>query len=380
MKTIRAAIFGTGFMGRVHTEAARRLGHVEIAAVAASAEDKARAFAEQHNIPRATADWQSLCADPTFDAVHICTPNLLHYPMAKLALEHGKHVLLEKPLTMTIPEARELLALAEAKGVVHCVNHNLRAYPCVQQARAMAAAGELGEILMAQGSYYQDWLLYDTDWNWRLDKALNGPLRTIADIGSHWMDMVQHITGLPITAVCADMATFHATRKRPQGSIESFAGKKYVPTEYEVIPIDTDDYASVLFRLGERARGMYSVTQMAIGRKNRLAIEIYGTRASIAWDQERPDELWIGQRNEPNRILLKDASLFRDAAGTYVEQPGGHAEGYADTHKQTIRRFYARVADPARPADHPTFADGLRGMELLDKVAESARLRSWVNT
>lgn len=380
MKPLRAAIFGTGFMGRVHTEATRRLGYVEIAAVAASSEDKARAFAEQHNIPRATADWQSLCADPSFDAIHICTPNLLHYPMAKLALEHGRNVLLEKPLTMTIPEARELLALAEAKGVVHGINHNLRAYPCVQQARAMVAAGELGEVLMSQGTYYQDWLLYDTDWNWRLDKVLNGPLRTIADIGSHWMDMVQHVTGLPITAVCADMATFHATRKRPHGSIETFAGKKHVPAEYEVIPIDTDDYASVLFRLGDRARGMYSVTQMAVGRKNRFALEVYGTKSSIAWDQERPDELWIGQRNEPNRIMLKDASLFHSKAGTYVDQPGGHAEGYDDTHKQTIRRFYDRVANPSTSIEYPTFADGVRGMELLEKVAESARTQSWVKT
>lgn len=377
MRKLRAAVFGTGFMGKVHTEAIRRLGGVEVAAVAASTEDKARDFAEAHWIPRATADWKSLCADPGIDAVHICTPNALHFPMAKAALEAGKHVLLEKPLTMDVAEAEELLALAEARGVAHCVNHNLRAYPVVQQARAMIAAGELGEILIAQGTYYQDWLLYDSDYNWRVEEAGNGSLRAMGDIGSHWMDLVQHLTGLRITALNAALTTFHRTRKRPRGSVETFTGTRLAPDEYEQVTIGTDDFGAAMFELGERARGVFSVSQVSAGRKNRFAFEIYGAEAGVAWSQERPDELWIGRRNQPNQVIVKDGSLMHGAAAAYADLPGGHSEGYDDTHKQTFRRFYARVTDPQAPVDYPTFADGLRGMRLLAAVAKSSSSRQW---
>ncbi|MBX9599460.1 MAG: Gfo/Idh/MocA family oxidoreductase [Bryobacteraceae bacterium] len=377
MRKLRAAIFGTGFMGKVHAEAIRRLGGVEVAAVAASTEDKAVAFAEANWIPRSTSDWKSLCADPAIDAVHICTPNALHYPMAAAAIDGGKHVLLEKPLTMDAAEAEALLRQAEAKGVAHCVNHNLRAYPVVQQARAMIAAGELGEILIAQGTYYQDWLLYDTDYNWRVEEADNGPLRAMGDIGSHWMDLVQHLTGLPITAVNAALATFHQTRKRPRGPVETFTGKRLNPDQYEPVAIRTDDFGAVLFEMGELARGVFSVSQVSAGRKNRFAFEIYGTRAGAAWSQERPDELWIGRRNEPNQVLIKDGSLMLAPAAAYADLPGGHSEGYDDTHKQTFRRFYARIADAAAPVDYPTFADGLRGMRLLAAVAKSSSTRQW---
>jgi len=377
-RKIAAAIVGTGFMGRVHAENVRRLGNVEIAAVAASSEEKARAFGDSIGVARTTGDYHSLLSDKAIEAVHILTPNAMHYPMCKAALQAGKHVLCEKPFTLNVPEAAELLSLAREKGVAHCIEHNLRYYPVVQQIRCMIANGDLGEVLIVQGTYSQDWLLYDTDWNWRIVSKENGTLRAMGDIGSHWMDMIQHLTGLEITELCAELETFHHTRKRPKGSIETFAGKTLSPEDYETVPIDTEDFGAVLLRLGARARGAFTVSQMSAGRKNNFTIEIFGTKAGVCWNQERPDELWIGHRNQPNEVIVKDPSLLDARAAAFASLPGGHSEGYDDTHKQVFQRFYARVADPSAPEDYPTFADGLRGMRLLEKVQESARARAWV--
>jgi predicted dehydrogenase len=383
MRKLKAAILGTGFMGKVHTEALRRLGNVEVAAVAASSQSTADRFAEALLIPKASGDWKSLVNDPEIDAVHVCTPNALHFPMAKAALESGKHVLCEKPLAMNLAQARALTELAASANLAHCVNHNLRCYPMVQQIRAMIAAGELGDVLVANGTYFQDWLLYDTDWNWRADSAANGALRAMGDIGSHWMDAIEHLTGLRITSLCADLATFHEIRRRPKGSVETFTGKNPAGGDYLETSVSTDDFGAVLLRLGghlkREARGSFAVSQVSAGRKNRFNLEIYGSQCGVAWNQERPDELWIGHRNSPNQLILKDPSLLHSSAAAYADLPGGHSEGYDDTHKQMFRRFYARVADANAPVDYPTFADGARGMQLLEKVLESSRDRAWVD-
>jgi predicted dehydrogenase len=321
---------------------------------------------------------QDVLNNKEIEAVHICTPNVDHFPMSLAAINAGKAVLCEKPMTMNVAEARQLVDAAKQKNAVNCLQHNLRYYPVVQQMRQMIAHGDLGDILIVQGTYSQDWLLYDTDWNWRLDAKENGKLRVMGDIGSHWMDMIQHLTGLNITAVCGDLAIFHQKRKRPKGSVETFSGKKLQPGDYEEVPVDTEDFGMVMLRLGDRARGAFTVSQMSAGRKNRFAFEIFGTKAGVAWDQEQPDTLWIGHRNEPNEIIIKDASLFYPQAATFADLPGGHSEGYDDSHKQVFKRFYARVADPSAPIDYPTFEDGLHGMILLEKVAESAEKQAWV--
>jgi len=381
VKTIRTAIFGTGFMGKVHTEAVRRLGNVEVAAVASIDQKSAQDFADSMNIPKASGDYREILADPTIDAVHIGTPNVLHYPMSEAALKAGKHVLCEKPLTMTSAEGKKLVKLAETTGLVNAVNHNLRYYPMVQQIRQMIASGELGEILIVNGTYYQDWLLYDTDYNWRVESKDNGSLRAMGDIGSHWMDMIQHVTGMKISAVCCDLQTFHKSRKKPSGAVETFTGKKAkAPAKYTEIPIDTDDFGSVLVKLGDRARGCFAVSQMSAGCKNRFNIEVYGTKSGVQWNQERPDELWIGNRNTPNQIIIKDGSLMLPKAAPFADLPGGHSEGYDDAHKQLFRRFYARVADPKAEVNYPTFADGTWGMHLLEKALESSRKQKWVKT
>ncbi|MBV9304022.1 MAG: Gfo/Idh/MocA family oxidoreductase [Acidobacteriaceae bacterium] len=379
MQRIKSAIVGTGFMGKVHTENVRRLGNVDIVAVVGSRPETARAFAERAGIPFATSNLNDVLEDREITTVHICTPNVDHFPMSLAAIDAGKAVLCEKPLAMTADEARQLVDAAKTKNTINCVQHNLRYYPVVQQIRQMILAGDLGDILIVQGTYSQDWLLYETDWNWRLDSKSNGKLRVMGDIGSHWMDMIQYLTGLQITALSADLATFHPKRKRPKGSVETFSGKKLQPTDYEEVPIDTEDFGVVMLRLGNQTRGAFTVSQVSAGCKNRFAFEIFGSKAGVAWNQEQPDTLWIGHRNEPNQLIIKDGSLMYPAAAAFADLPGGHSEGYDDSHKQVFKRFYAKVADPTAPVDYPTFEDGLRGMILLEKVAESAAKRTWVD-
>jgi predicted dehydrogenase len=379
MRKIKTAVIGTGFMGRVHTEAIRRLGNVEIAAVAAENDAFARAFAEATGVDNVVTDYQQVLADRSIEAVHVCTPNVLHYPIAKAAMQAGKHVLCEKPLSLSSAEARELVEIAADRGVANCLNHNLRYYPATQQIRAMIQNGELGQIQVVQGTYSQDWLLYDTDWNWRIVSKENGPLRVMGDIGSHWMDMIMYVTGLPITSLCADLQIFHKTRKKPKFAVETFAGKTLRPEDFEEVPIDTEDFGAVLLRLGERARGAFTASQVNVGCKNRFQIEIFGTRSGVMWNQETPDILWIGHRNEPNQVMVKDPSLMDAKARSFADLPGGHSEGYDDAHKQCFRRFYARVADPKSAIEYPTFADGYQMMRILEKVIESAKTRSWVD-
>ncbi|MEO7652714.1 MAG: Gfo/Idh/MocA family oxidoreductase [Bryobacteraceae bacterium] len=379
MTKIRSAVFGTGFMGRVHTEGIRRLGNVEVAAIAASSGEKARSFADELGVEGSTGDYRTVLSDPTIDAVHVCTPNYLHFPMAKAAMEAGKHVLCEKPLAVSVAEAEQLVDIAKAKNVANCTFHNLRYYPIVQHIRRMRESGELGEIYAVQGTYSQDWLYYDTDWNWRIDQDSNGRSRALADIGSHWCDMIEHTTGLRITSLCCDMQTFHKTRKKPKGSIETFSGKMLQPEDYHEVPIDSEDFAAVLLRLGERARGAFTVSQMSAGRKNQLRLEIYGSKCSVTWDQEKPDELWIGHRNEPNQLIVKDPSLLEAGARGFADLPGGHSEGYDDTFKQVFRRFYRTVADRSAPVEYPQFADGLRGLRILEKELASSAQHAWMD-
>ncbi|HXA48803.1 MAG TPA: Gfo/Idh/MocA family oxidoreductase, partial [Candidatus Acidoferrum sp.] len=326
MQKIRTALFGTGFVGRVHLEAIRRLGYVELAAIGEPQIEKAQALADEFGVPRTEADYRRILEDPTVEAVHICTPNALHFPMAKHSLQAGKHVICEKPLATSVAEASELAALAASTKRRNCTFHNLRFYPMVQQMRRMREDGDLGDIMVVQGTYSQDWLMYDTDFNWRIEAKHGGKSRCLADIGSHWCDMAEHVTGQRITSLCADIQTFHKTRKQPKGPIETFAGKTLRPEDYVEIPVDTEDFGSVLFRMGERARGAFTASQVSAGRKNGLNLEIYGTKCGVSWNQERPDELWIGYRNSPNQVMIKDPSLMKSAARSFADLPGGHSE------------------------------------------------------
>ena len=377
MNRIRTAVIGTGFMGRTHLEALRRVENVDVVEIAATSLDKARTAAEGYNVLNATGDWHDVIADPSIDAVHITTPNVEHYPMVKAALEAGKHVLCEKPLAMTVAEAEELTALAAAKKLRAGLNHNLRYYPMVQQMRRMREAGDFGEVLVVQGTYSQDWMLYETDWNWRVDPKVSGASRVMADIGSHFFDMTEHVTGLKVSSVCSDLQIFWPTRKQPKDGGESFSGKLGVARDAVDTPIVTEDFGATLFRMG-KARGAMTASQVSAGRKNGLVLEIYGTKGGATWRQESPDELWLGHRDDPNQVVIKDPSLLDPKARAYADYPGGHAEGYPDTFKQLFRRFYASIADASLTPDYPVLADGLRQMRILEAELASHKARAWV--
>ena len=372
-----------GFIGPVHVEALRRTGIVDVVAVADSNEEIAKKKAAQLGIKKSYSDWRKLIEDPEVEVVHICTPNNLHYLMSKTALEAGKHVVCEKPLAITSQESRELVELANSVGLVNALHFNIRYYPLVHQARAMLKRGELGEVFAIHGSYLQDWLLFADDYNWRLDPKYGGELRAIADLGSHWLDLVEFVSGLKITAVCADLATFHPVRKKPLKPVQTFDGKTLKPEDYEEVPIKTEDYATVMLEFDNGARGVMTVNQAAAGRKNRIYLEIDGSKKALAWNSERPNELWIGNRDMNNEILIKDPSLMHPTASDIVDFPGGHMEGFPDTSKQLFKKVYSYITsgayeDGVEPT-FPTFKDGHRELLIGDAILKSGRERCWID-
>jgi predicted dehydrogenase len=378
-QTVGVGIAGTGFIGPAHVEGLRRNG-IQVLGLAEGTPELAIKKATEMGIPRPYPSFEAMLADPEIDVVHLAVPNLLHYPYAKAALLAGKHVVCEKPLAMTAVESAELVRLAAEEKRVNVVNFNIRMYPMVQQAHSMVQNGEIGDIFILQGSYLQDWLLYETDWNWRLEPGLGGTLRAVGDIGSHWLDLMTFISGLRVKEVYADFKTFHPTRKKPARPVETFSGKMLEPSDYVDQPIYTEDYATILLHYENGVRGVVTVAQVCSGRKNRLFFEINGSKSSLAWDGEHPNELWIGQRSSANQTLMKDPSLLSPEASQTVSYPGGHIEGFPDTFKQLYKKVYAYIfaGDFSKKPDFPTFADGHYEMVLCDAIARSAREKSWV--
>jgi len=377
VKTIKAAVIGTGFIGPAHVEALRRLGFVEVAAIVDVDKAKAEQKAAALSIPRVYDDYRKMLEDPDITVVHDCAPNQLHFEINTAILEAGKHCISEKPLAVSPQQSRSLMTLAQKKGLVNAVNFNYRFYPLSQQARAMCAAGDVGEIYAVHGSYLQDWLYWETDYSWRLDPKISGASCAVADIGSHWCDLVQFITGRTITAVLGDLQTTHQVRKRPKASLEAFAGKLLTPEDYDEVHIDTDDYANVLVHLDNGARGVFTVSQVSAGRKNRLYYEIDGSKCAVSGDLERPNELWVGYRQKANEVLIKDPSLLKEAARPYAHYPGGHPEGYPDGPKNLFRNAYLKIAGDPGALDFPTFSDGHRAVAIVDAIVASGRNREW---
>jgi predicted dehydrogenase len=373
IRGVRAGVVGTGFIGAVHVEALRRLG-VEVVGVVGSSPDRARA---KHLAP-VIDSYEALLGDDRVDVVHLTTPNHLHHAQVKQALAAGKHVVCEKPLALTSEESAELLELAAASGLVHCTNFNIRFYPQVQQARAFVANGAVGAVWNVHGGYLQDWLLLPTDWNWRLEPEKGGGLRAVADIGSHWLDLVQFVVGRRVESLLADLATTIPVRQRPAREIETFASADDV--EREDAPMTTEDLAHILLRFGDGTRGSLVVSQVSAGRRNSLRFEVDGSGGSLAWDSERNEELWLGHRGRPNELLPRDPSLFAPEARARTGLPAGHAEGFAETFKELYRAVYTAAASGAPPdePDYPTFADGHWENVLGDAVTLSNHERRWV--
>jgi predicted dehydrogenase len=380
MTKIKTGIIGTGFIGPAHVEALRRLGFVEVAAVAECGDDLAKAKAEQMSIPKAYGDYKKMLADPEIQVVHNCTPNHLHFAINKEILAAKKHIISEKPLAMTSTESRELVRLAKDAQVVNAINFNYRYMPLVQHAREMCqAAADVGRIYAVHGSYLQDWLLLANDWNWRLVPELSGDSRAVADVGSHWCDLVQFITGMKIVRVMADLVTIHPVRKRPKVEVETYAGKVLRPEDLEDVKINTEDYGSILLEFDSGAHGSLTVNQCAAGRKNRLYLEIDGEKCALSWNQERPNELWVGRRSGPNQTVLKDPSLLYPVAREYAHYPGGHNEGYPDGPKNLFRNVYGFIAGSRKGGDFSTFEDGHNEIAICDAALKSSRERRWVD-
>jgi predicted dehydrogenase len=375
---IGAAVIGTGFIGTVHVEALRRIG-VQVRGVLGSTPERGAARAAALGVGHAYPSLEAILDDPSVDVVHVTSPNHLHVPQAAAILAAGRHVVCEKPLAMTAGESAGLVALAAESGLVNAVNFNIRFYPLHQHVREVVAGGGLGDVRFVTGHYFQDWLLLETDWNWRLEPDKGGSLRAVGDIGSHWLDLVQFLTGQPIVAVMADLATFVTQREEPRGPVETFSTERTTDT----VPREmaTEDVATILLRFANGARGSVAVSQISAGRKNSLQWEIDGSTAAAAWDSETPDHLWLGHRDRPNEILLRNPALMGPAGRAASALPGGHVEGFGDTFGALFRAIYADVA-AGHPADRPpyaTFADGHDEMLVNDAIAESSRAGRWIN-
>jgi predicted dehydrogenase len=384
MNSIGVAVAGAGFIGPVHVEALRRAG-LNVVGILGSSLQKARSAAESLKLMAAYATYDELLRDDRAQAVHITVPNRFHFEMASQALRAGKHVVCEKPLAMNARESNELVRLAAQSGLAAAVAYNIRFYPLCLEARERIGSPEVGDVLHVSGSYVQDWLLRDTDFNWRVLAAEGGALRALADIGTHWLDLVQFITGLRIVAVCADLATVHRTRRNPRGSVQTFSGKQpepFVADELatDEVPIDTEDAGGVLLEFENGARGTVWVSQVTAGRKNCLQFEIACAEQALAWNSERPNELWLGNRDKPNELLLRDPALLSPVAGYACSYPGGHNEGFPDTFKQLFRAFYGYIerGNMSALAPFPTFADGHREILLCEAILQSHRERRWV--
>jgi len=378
-QSIGVGVAGTGFIGPAHIEALRRNG-ITVLGLAENSREKAEQRGAELGIPRLYGSLEEMLTDSDIHVVHLATPNYLHHPHAKAALLAGKHVVCEKPLAMTTAESAELVKLAAEKKLVNVVNFNIRMYPLSQQARSMVQSGELGDLFVLQGSYLQDWLLLPTDWNWRLEPDLGGTLRAVGDIGSHWLDLLTFITGLKVEEVYADFKTFHPIRKKPAKPLETFTGKMLTPDDYIDQPIHTEDYATILLHYENGTRGVLTVSQVSSGRKNRLFYEINGSKSSLGWDSEKPNELWVGHRSEANQVLMKDPSLLSPEAQATTSYPGGHNEGFPDTFKQLYAKVYDYIlaGDYSKTPDFPTFADGHYEMQLCEAIERSAKEGKWV--
>jgi predicted dehydrogenase len=369
-------LVGPGFVGAHHIDAVRRLGYVDIVAIAASSAASARRKADSLGVPRAYGSFEELVADPDVHVVHNTTPNHLHVPVILAALAAGKHVISDKPLATSAADARMLLDAANAAGVVHAVTFNYRGNPLVQQAREMIAAGELGPVHFVHGAYLQDWLLEATDFSWRLEPDKGGESSAVGDIGSHWCDLIQHVTGRRIAEVLADLTTVVETRLKPSASAEAFA--RHGDVAREAVRVRSEDLATILLRFDDGSKGSVAVGQVCAGHKNGLWFEVSGRQASLRWEQERQNELWIGRRDTANSVLAKDPSLLAPGARGYARLPGGHQEGWADAFCNVMRDIYGvvaagRGAGERRPPAFATFEDGYQSACIVDAVLDSHR-------
>src|SRR5215211_6404870 len=370
---LRAAIAGTGFIGRVHARSARLAG-AHLVGIAASSRDSAGAAATELDADRAFDSAEDLVRDPDVDVVHICTPNYLHVPLSEAALAAGKHVICEKPLAPDGSGARRIRHLAAETGLLAGVPFVYRYYPTVREARERVGSGQTGPLRLLHGTYLQDWLLRPDDDNWRVEEDLGGASRAFADIGSHWCDLAEFVSGHRIARLSSRVATAHPERRR--SGAETFA-RGAEGDRGELHRVRTEDAAVVQFETDGGALGTVVVSQVTPGRKNRLWLEVDGSEEAIAFDQEAPELLWCGRR-EAATLLPRDADALSPAAARYVTLPAGHPEGYAECFDAFVAEAYGAIRTGEAIEGLPVFADGLRAARITEAVLASARAQAWV--
>ena len=377
MKTFKAGVVGTGFIGVAHVEALRRLGNVEVLAITDSQSPEIKA--KTMNIPNSFTDYKKMIDTLDLDAVHICTPNNTHHEIAMYAMKKGINVICEKPMTKTLDEAKDMYEYSKKHNIVNAVNFHNRFNPMVHQLKRMVAHGDLGEIFSIHGAYIQDWLLLDTDFNWRINSKESGKTRAVADIGSHWIDTIEYVTNLKVTEVFAEFLTYHKTRKKILNPVETFSTINLADSKYDEVKIDTEDIAMIMLRFDNGAIGNAFISQMFSGRKNKISIFIGGSKQSAEWDSERLNELIIGERDSYNKLFDKDPAILNPETQSIVNYPGGHVEGFPDTFKQCFKQVYNSIeTNNNNLNDFATFKDGYRQMLLEEKIFESAHNKKWV--
>ncbi len=373
MKSIGMGLVGPGFVAAHHIDAVRRLGDVDVVAVAGSSQKSAERKAHEYKVDRAYGSFEELIADPDISVIHNTTPNHLHFAVSMAVFKAGKHVISDKPLALNSSEGRQLRDAALKAGVVHAVTFNYRGNPLVQQARAMVKNGDTGAVSFVHGYYLQDWMADPNVYSWRSDPAKGGASSALGDIGSHWCDLAEHVSGLRIDSVLADLSTVIPVRYSAGASGEAFSG--VAGGERTEVPVTSEDLGSVLLRFTNGTKGCFSVGQVLPGHKNDLSLEVNGRKLSLKWLQEKQNDLWIGRHREANEVLAKDPSLMLAETRDYAHLPGGHQESWTDAFFNVIRDAYHWVREKGRPEARPgalaTFEDGYRSTCLVDAMLRS---------
>ena len=379
MRKINVGILGMGYIGESHIDAICRIPYCNLYAIADTNLELAKAKAERFGVEKCYSSIEEMLNDPNVDAIHNCTPNFLHTEINKKVIESGKHLFSEKPLSKNYEEAKSLIDVhKQHPEVVAAVNFNYRMNPLVQDMRCRIQNGEIGDVRIISGNYLQDWLLYDTDYSWRLEPEIAGNSCCVADIGSHLMDLVQHVTGHKITKVMADLVTMIPVRKKPLKQTETFTSS--VPTEYEEVSVENEEYGAVLFKTDTGASGVYHVSEVSAGHGCYFGVEINGSKASLRWNQEENDRLWVGHRDEENSLVIRNPNTLSPESRKYTSLAMGHPEGWNDAFKGNIYSFYDHIVNRTQPTDAPfaSLCEAASIVRLTEAIVKSSKEKRWI--
>ncbi len=375
---INAGVIGAGYIGKIHLDALKRISGVNIKAVSDINPEFAQSAAVHFDVSVAVQDYKEIINDSSIDVIHNCTPNKYHFDITESALAAGKHVMSEKPLAMNIVQAEELCNLAESKKAVTGVNFCYRYYPLVQEMAARFRRGDAGALQLVTGTWFQDWLSRETDYSWRLDRAEGGDSNIAADLGSHWFDLVQFVTGQKVKEVFGDFQTIIKERKKPK--IQALAFQKTDSIEYDSVDVEVEDYASILFHFQNGRPGSFTASQVCNGRKSDTEFQIYGSKCSMAWNHNTADKMWIGYRDKANEVLTESSALQMETTARYATLPAGHPVGYYSAVLNLFNDFYDVVKNGTEYGElgRPTFRTGYDEMCILKAILKSVKEKTWV--